>query len=651
MIAPAKEEELLQVQCVSSARGNNLHLVTSDALESGVPDPITLMAAAAWSEEETFVCSVCLESLNDPATLPCGHSYCLACIQRHWDKGDSKGQYRCPQCRQRFDPRPALAKSTVLVEAMKKLRTNTLTQSGSSMFSSAPPSEPVYLELLDGDIGYKTYMGSQEGSVYPQLPTSTPRPCPKHNRPLDLFCHEDREYVCEVCCYHGHKGHSVLKPADERKQRQKELNQVQAEVERKVHEAENTLKDFPNVTHQHKALAQALQKERLSLFSEVANIVDLTSTQVSELLDTQERCFGSQIEGLIHGLEQEAVQLRLKGEELRRLANMQDHTCFLKNFFTMEQAGGACAIPDVSVLSKEEEVAESVRSTLKDLHVSVKEMCKSTLATLSLLVNEHSATAPSVTPDDDDHGQATVQNTVYEMLNPVPPPRPQSHVSTKPSCQLPVPLLPPQPFCQLQEFSVTAEGLVSPDPKMREELLKFRFKPTMDPDTVFRHILLSDGGHKATLRAENLNLADNPERFHYWRQLLCKEPLAGSPYYWEVEWTGQKITIGVAYREMDRKCTDEKSRLGHNPYSWTLYWSGTGFSFWHNGHEKLLGSPKSRRIGTYLDQQAGILAFYRITNNQADLIHRHMTQFTGPLYPGFRFWGGAGATITICQLE
>ncbi|XP_061774921.1 E3 ubiquitin-protein ligase TRIM11-like [Nerophis ophidion] len=437
------------------------------------------MAAAAWSEEETFVCSVCLESLNDPATLPCGHSYCLACIQRHWDKGDSKGQYRCPQCRQRFDPRPALAKSTVLVEAMEKLRTITLT-----------------------------------------------------------------------------------------------------------HEAEYT----------RKALAQAVQ--------------------VNELFDSQ-MCFVSHLKGLIHEVVQESVRLCLEHEALSRLANMQDHTCFPKNFFTMEQAGGACAIPEVSVLSR---------------------------------VNEHSATAPSVTPDDD-HGQATVQNTVYEMLNPVPPPRPQGHdVSTKPPCQLPVSLLPPQPFCQLQEFSVTTVGLVSPEPKTREELLKFRFKPTMDPDTVFRHILLSDGGHKATLQVENLNLADHPERFQYWKQLLCKEPLAGSPYYWEVEWTGQKITIGVAYREMDRKCTDEKSRLGHNPYSWTLYCSETGFIFWHNGHGKVLCSLKSRRIGTYLDQHAGILAFYCITNNQADLIHRHMNLFTGPLYPGFRFCE-IGATITICHLE
>ena len=169
--------------------------------------------ATAWTEEETFLCSVCLDTLKDPATLPCGHSYCLDCIKSHWDKKDNEGQYSCPQCRQVFNPRPSLAKSTVLVEAMEKLRTNSLKGNSFTAASSAPPSIPVYQEVLPD-------IGSRQGSVYPQLPTVDPRPCPQHNRPLDLFCHQDKECVCEVCCQHGHKGHHVLKPEDERKERQ-----------------------------------------------------------------------------------------------------------------------------------------------------------------------------------------------------------------------------------------------------------------------------------------------------------------------------------------------------------------------------------------------------------------------------------------------
>lgn len=63
----------------------------------------------------------------------------------------------------------------------------------------------------------------------------------------------------------------------------------------------------------------------------------------------------------------------------------------------------------------------------------------------------------------------------------------------------------------------------------------------MDRNSAYRHIRLSDGDRKASLRAENQNYPEHNERFVYWRQVICREPLAGSPYYWEVEWTGQKV--------------------------------------------------------------------------------------------------------------
>ncbi|KAK5868476.1 hypothetical protein PBY51_009487 [Eleginops maclovinus] len=603
--------------------------------------------ASAWSEEETFVCSVCLDTLKDPATLPCGHSYCLACIQRHWDKGYSKSQYSCPQCRQVFNPRPSLSKSTVLVEAMEKLRTNSIRQSSSKAVSSAPPSMPIYLEVLPG-------IGPRPGSMYPQLPTVEARSCPQHKRPLEFFCHEDKESVCEVCCQHGHEGHRVVKPQEERRERQKEVVKIQVEIQKRIQETEKRLIELPHAARQHKALVQAINQEGTDLFSELVKTVNQTGIQVGEALSTHETSLGSRVEGQIHRLEQEVAPLRWKNEELIRLKDMQDDICFLKNFFVMEPLGQTGAIGE-SILSQEEVVIASVRSIMKELQESIQDLCKVSLGKVITLVNpdavastSNDASAASTAASASasaaaGSGQATPQTLVYGMMTdtaPLPPPRPQS--SAPPS-----PFPPPQP----QAPPVTTVGLVNPDPKTREELLKFRFEPTMDANTVYRHMQLSDGSHKATMRAENLNLPEHPERFLFWRQVLCREALAGSPYYWEVEWTGKKITIGVAYKEMDRTSSDDSSRFGHNALSWSLYWSGTGFSFWHNGQEKLLGSPKARRIGVYLDHQAGILAFYRISNNKADLIHKHQSQFTGPLYPGFRFWTGVGAAVTICQLD
>lgn len=84
--------------------------------------PAAGMAQANISVTESqFRCPVCLDILKDPVSTPCGHTYCMSCINNYWDQAES-GQFSCPQCRETFSPRPVLRRNTVLAEVVDKLK-------------------------------------------------------------------------------------------------------------------------------------------------------------------------------------------------------------------------------------------------------------------------------------------------------------------------------------------------------------------------------------------------------------------------------------------------------------------------------------------------------------------------------------------------
>ncbi|KAM6945654.1 protein NLRC3-like [Aplochiton taeniatus] len=172
---------------------------------------------------------------------------------------------------------------------------------------------------------------------------------------------------------------------------------------------------------------------------------------------------------------------------------------------------------------------------------------------------------------------------------------------------------------------------------------------TLDPNTAHRNLSLSEENRKVTRRIEEQPYPDHPERFDFRHQVLCREGLTGSHWYWEVERRGV-VSIGVTYRGINRRGEGEDCRLGYNNKSWSLFCNDNSYSARHNKKETVspVTPSGSTRVGVYLDCPGGTLSFYRVSSDTLTLIYTFHCTFTEPLYPGFRVWW-EGSSVSLYQ--
>ncbi|XP_039620840.1 tripartite motif-containing protein 16-like [Polypterus senegalus] len=179
----------------------------------------------------------------------------------------------------------------------------------------------------------------------------------------------------------------------------------------------------------------------------------------------------------------------------------------------------------------------------------------------------------------------------------------------------------------------------------RDDLLKYFCPLTLHFSTAQRRLHPSEGNKKVTNMRKEFPYPDHPDRFENWPQVLCTEALSGARYYWEVEWNGEGVDIGVTYKGIQCKGWGMDCLLGHNDRSWCLYCSDSSHCVWHNNTKIDISSPPGHRIGVYLDCPEGSLSFYSISDSTT-LLHRFNATFAEPLYPAFKV--GANCSVTIC---
>ncbi|KAM9530708.1 uncharacterized protein ACWYII_042283 isoform 9-T21 [Salvelinus alpinus] len=189
------------------------------------------------------------------------------------------------------------------------------------------------------------------------------------------------------------------------------------------------------------------------------------------------------------------------------------------------------------------------------------------------------------------------------------------------------------PRCKLMKLNVDHGA----ECRLVSGLRKYACRLTMDPNTANAHLLLSEENRKVTRVDKEQHYEDHPDRFKWHPQVLCREGLSGSRYYWEVMWDCGKPDIGVTYKGMSRMGWGSDSWIGQNTKSWSLNCAGEGDYYFYNagGNITFFRGPVLHRVGVYLDWPAGTLSFYSVSFGKQKHLHTFYTTFTEPLYPGF----------------
>ncbi|XP_063068688.1 E3 ubiquitin-protein ligase TRIM47-like [Engraulis encrasicolus] len=305
------------------------------------------MAEALLEDQDTFRCSICLDPLRDPATIPCGHSYCMKCISGFWDQ---RGECSCPQCRETFTTRPVLKKNTILAELVEKMK-----KISESTASPTPPAQCAEVGNVECDFCTETKLKAVKSCLvclvslcqtHVEPHNSIPalknhklvqasmhleeKICSQHNKLIEVFCRVDQECICMLCSMDNHKGHDTVSAASERKEKEKELGETKIQFLERIQKREKELQQIQETLSSYQRSAKEAEQQSEKIFTELLESIERRRSEVKELIRAQQKAAMRDAEDVLEKLEQELAELRRGHAQLEKLSLEEDHVLYLQ---------------------------------------------------------------------------------------------------------------------------------------------------------------------------------------------------------------------------------------------------------------------------------------------------------------------------------
>ncbi|XP_077935761.1 E3 ubiquitin-protein ligase TRIM21-like [Gasterosteus aculeatus] len=308
-----------------------------------------MSAASNLQSEDQFLCSICLDVFTDPVTTPCGHNFCMNCINEHWNTSD---QNLCPMCNKDFITRPDLRVNTFISEMVVQFR-QSAQQKASSSSSEQQESKPgeVPCDVCTGTKvkALKSCLACLvsycETHLEPHLTVSRlkrhqlmdpvenleGRMCTKHNKPLELFCKSDQTCVCMLCTVLDHKMHDVVPLEEEYEEKKVELKKTEAEIQQMIQKRRVKIQEIKHSVDLSEEDAGREKAEGVQVFTDLMESVGRGLKELLKTIEEKQEATKKQAKAFIRELEEEISELMKRSAEVEQLSLSEDHLHLLQS--------------------------------------------------------------------------------------------------------------------------------------------------------------------------------------------------------------------------------------------------------------------------------------------------------------------------------
>ncbi|XP_033840001.1 E3 ubiquitin-protein ligase TRIM21-like [Periophthalmus magnuspinnatus] len=264
--------------------------------------PVSVSVSSLWLEEQ-FKCCICLDIYRDPVSTPCGHNFCLDCIEGYWE---TKSRPECPLCKETFSSRPELRINHGFKEIIRHFET--------SLSNPGQDNDPSTFGLTD------------------PATFSTSHLCRRHNKPLEMFCKKDQTPVCSSCTARDHRNHPTV-PIDRACKKVKvSLKETKAQIKKMMQERIHKTEEIQQAVDQSKKVMERQIQQSVEVCTMLISAVERQQSTVVEELQRRQEEVEEKANQMINHLQAELKALQTRGIEIVNLQATQNPLEMLQTF-------------------------------------------------------------------------------------------------------------------------------------------------------------------------------------------------------------------------------------------------------------------------------------------------------------------------------